>query len=83
MQDEARRAFSNLLERAAASEQVKSVVALLKRYEGLFQLPSRIRQGTERGEYDQVRIPNPHLQSANPVIQHWLCLEVTFSDLCY
>ncbi len=39
--------------------QVKSVVALLKRYEGLFQLPSRIRQSTEKGEFDQVTPPPP------------------------
>ena len=41
--------------------QVKSVVGLLKRYEGLFQLPSRIRQSTEKGEFDQVT-PLPCLQ---------------------
>ena len=60
MQDEAKRAFANLLERAATSDQVKSVVALLKRYEGLFQLPSRIRQGTERAEFDQVSRSHHH-----------------------
>ena len=59
MQDEAKGAFANLLERAATSDQVKSVVALLKRYEGLFQLPSRIRQGSERADFDQVYQSQP------------------------
>lgn len=54
MHDEAKKAFENLLARAATSDQVKSVVLLLKRYESLFQLPSRIRQSIERGEGDQV-----------------------------
>ena len=53
--EEAKKAFANLLDRAATSDQVKSVVLLLKRYESLFQLPSRIRQSIERGEGDQVR----------------------------
>lgn len=55
MHEEAKKAFANLLDRAATSDQVKSVVLLLKRYESLFQLPSRIRQSIERGECDQVR----------------------------
>ena len=54
MHEEAKKAFENLLARAATSDQVKSVVLLLKRYESLFQLPSRIRQSIERGEGDQV-----------------------------
>ncbi|KAK9814628.1 hypothetical protein WJX72_008970 [[Myrmecia] bisecta] len=54
VQEEARHAFGSMLERAAMSERIKSVVSLLKRYESLFRLPTRIRQETERGEYEQV-----------------------------
>ena len=54
MQDAASRAFGPLLERAAASERIKGVLALLKRYDSLFRLPSRIRAATKRGLYEQV-----------------------------
>lgn len=44
-----------MLERASISERIRSVISLLKRYESLFRLPTRIRQQTERQEFDQVR----------------------------
>ena len=38
------------------SDRIKSVMGLIKRYESLFQLPTRIVQETERGEFDTVCI---------------------------
>jgi hypothetical protein len=54
VQKEARRTFGALLERASASDRLRGVLALLKRYENLFRLPTRIRQATEGGLYEQV-----------------------------
>ena len=51
---ESQRVFGAMLERQQKAERIKSVVAMLKRYESLFRLPSRIRQATERGEFEQV-----------------------------
>lgn len=48
-------AFAELVERAAACDRIRGVLALLKRYENLFRLPTRIRQASERGLYDQAR----------------------------
>ncbi|KAK9917910.1 hypothetical protein WJX75_009504 [Coccomyxa subellipsoidea] len=47
-------AFDELVQRAAACDRIRGVLALLKRYENLFRLPTRIRQASERGLYDQV-----------------------------
>ena len=52
--DEAQRVFSAMLDRQQKAERIKSVVAMLKRYETVFRLPTRIRQATERGEFEQV-----------------------------
>ena len=46
--------FSAMLDRQQKAERIKSVVAMLKRYETVFRLPTRIRQATERGEFEQV-----------------------------
>ncbi|KAK9836321.1 hypothetical protein WJX81_005210 [Elliptochloris bilobata] len=54
VQNEARRAFGALLERASASDRIRGVLALLKRYENLFRLPTRIRQAAEKELYEQV-----------------------------
>ena len=54
VQKEARRAFGALLDRASASDRIRGVLALLKRYESLFRLPTRIRQASERELYEQV-----------------------------
>lgn len=51
----AEHAFKELVERAAACDRIRGVLALLKRYESLFRLPTRIRQASERGLYDQAR----------------------------
>lgn len=56
MQEEAKHAIASLLERAGMSDRIKSVMGLIKRYESLFQLPTRIVQETERGEFDTVCI---------------------------
>lgn len=50
-------AFAELVERAAACDRIRGVLALLKRYDHLFRLPMRIRHASERGLYDQAR---PH-----------------------
>ncbi len=57
VQKEARHTFGALLERASASDRIRGVLALLKRYENLFRLPTRIRQATEGGLYEQVAGP--------------------------
>lgn len=49
-------AFAELVERAAACDRIRGVLALLKRYENLFRLPTRIRQASDKGHYDQVRV---------------------------
>ena len=36
------------------SDRIKSVMGLLRRYESLFSLPTRIMQETERGEFETV-----------------------------
>ena len=54
VQQEARRAVASMLERASMSDRIKSVMALLLRYETLFSLPTRIMHETDRGEYDTV-----------------------------
>jgi hypothetical protein len=46
-------AFAELVERAASCDRIRGVLALLKRYDHLFRLPSRIRNASERGLYDQ------------------------------
>ena len=52
--EEAQRVFSAMLDRQQKAERIKSVVAMLKRYETVFRLPTRIRQATERGKFEQV-----------------------------
>ena len=54
VQKEARHAFGALLDRASASDRIRGVLALLKRYENLFRLPTRIRQASEMELYEQV-----------------------------
>ena len=43
-----------MLERASMSDRIKNVMGMINRYESLFQLPARIVQETERGEFDTV-----------------------------
>lgn len=54
VQQEAKRAVASMLERASMSDRIKSVMGLLRRYEALFSLPTRIMQETERGDFDTV-----------------------------
>lgn len=54
VQEEARHANASMLERATMSDRIKSVMGLIRRYESLFQLPTRIVQETERGEFETV-----------------------------
>lgn len=54
VQEEARHAIASMLERAGMSDRIKSVMGLIGRYESLFQLPTRIVQETERGEFETV-----------------------------
>lgn len=51
---EAHRVFQVTLDRQQRAERIKSVMAMLKRYDSLFRLPTRIRQATERGDFEQV-----------------------------
>ena len=46
------------------SDRIKSVMGLIRRYESLFQLPTRIVQETERGEFETV-CSSCHVSSAN------------------
>ena len=46
--------FQMTLDRQQRADRIKSVMAMLKRYDSLFRLPTRIRQATERGDYEQV-----------------------------
>ena len=57
VQQVAGHAFAELVERAAACDRIRGVLALLKRYDNLFRLPTRIRHASERGAYDQARAP--------------------------
>ena len=54
VQQEAKRAVASMLERAGMSDRIKSVMGMLRRYESLFRLPSRIMQETECGEFEAV-----------------------------
>ena len=47
-----------MLERAGMSDRIKSVMGLLRRYESLFRLPTRIMQETERAEFETVCLPS-------------------------
>ena len=58
VQNVARHAFAELVERASACDRIRGVLALIKRHENLFRLPTRIRHATERGMYDQVVCQN-------------------------
>ena len=55
VQEVAAGAFAELVERAAACDRIRGVLALLRRYDHLFRLPSRIRHAHERGAHDQAR----------------------------
>lgn len=59
VQEEANLTFATLLDRATQSDQLKSVVATLKRYEHIFQIPARIQQGIATGDFNQV-YPSKH-----------------------
>lgn len=80
---EAQRAFGALLERQQKAERMKSVLAMLKRYESLFRLPSRIRQATLRGDFEQVVVEHRKakalmetLATSSSEVWHNLFLEV-------
>lgn len=72
VQNVARHAFAELVERASACDRIRGVLALIKRHENLFRLPTRIRHATERGLYDQV--------TCQTVLPHPLC--TVLSILC-
>jgi hypothetical protein len=55
VQGEARRAFGALLDRAAKADRIRLVLGVMRRYEAIVQLPSRVRQHAEEGDYEQVR----------------------------
>ncbi|KAL4452618.1 hypothetical protein ABPG75_008280 [Micractinium tetrahymenae] len=54
VQDEARKAFGPLLERHAKADRIRLVLGVMQRYEAVVQLPSRVRQHADAGDYDQV-----------------------------
>ncbi len=43
-----------MLERAAMSDRIQNVASVVKRYEGLFRLPGRIKQYIAAQQFDQV-----------------------------
>jgi hypothetical protein len=55
VQGAARHAFGSLLERQAKADRIRLVLGLMQRYEAIVQLPSRVRQHAEAGDYEQVR----------------------------
>lgn len=63
VQQEAKRAVASMLERAGMSDRIKSVMGMLRRYESLFRLPSRIMQETECGEFEAVSCFNHRCSS--------------------
>ena len=84
VQNVARHAFAELVERASACDRIRGVLALIKRHENLFRLPTRIRHATERGLYDQVMPQHGHAQEdcqpigisiywKSPTVQGSLC----------
>ncbi len=79
----ARHAFAELVERASACDRIRGVLALIKRHENLFRLPTRIRHATERGLYDQVMCPYHHLSAHSRCAEHALppVLSCTTSDI--
>lgn len=54
VREEARRTFGPLLDRAAKAERLRLVLGVMARYEAVVQLPSRVRQHAEAGDYEQV-----------------------------
>ncbi|GBF96117.1 hypothetical protein Rsub_08993 [Raphidocelis subcapitata] len=54
VQGAAKHAFGPLLERHAKAERIKSVLALLRRFQSLFSAPSRIRALAAAHDYEQV-----------------------------
>ena len=60
-----------MLERAGMSDRIKSVMGLIRRHESLFQLPTRIVQETERGEFETV-CSSCHVKSVHTLI-HGSC----------
>ena len=73
-----------MLERASMSDRIKSVMGLLRRYEALFSLPTRIMQETDRGDFDTVsNAPrcNPDAQEATLDVSKLPC-ECVNSRVC-
>lgn len=54
VQGAAKRAFGPLLERHSKAERIKSVQALLRRFQSLFSMPSRVRGLAAARDYEQV-----------------------------
>ena len=54
VQDEARRAFGPLLERQSKAERIKQVLGLIRRYEAVVRLPSRVREHAQARDYEEV-----------------------------
>ncbi|GAB4814736.1 hypothetical protein N2152v2_001782 [Parachlorella kessleri] len=54
VQDEARRAFGPLLERQSKADRIKQVLGLIRRYEAVVRLPSRVREHAQARDYEQV-----------------------------
>lgn len=54
VQGSAKKAFGPILERHTKAERIKSVMALLKRFNALFSMPARIRALAAARDYEQV-----------------------------
>jgi hypothetical protein len=66
VQDEARRTFGPLLERQTKAERIKQVLGLIRRYEAVVRLPSRVREHAQARDYEQVGVHVRCRLSGNP-----------------
>ena len=82
VQNVARHAFVELVERASACDRIRGVLALIKRHENLFRLPTRIRHATERGLYDQVMRQDHHSSTHLLCTKPALPLSLSFALPC-
>jgi hypothetical protein len=56
VQEAASGAFGPILERAAKAERLRGVLALLRRFQGLFAMPQRISAAAAARDYEQVGV---------------------------
>lgn len=54
VENNARRTFGPILDRAAKADRIRAVAGLLQRFDALFAAPARVMELAGRGELDQV-----------------------------